>query len=118
MKPDFDVAGIQLEAAVPEASVLIRGDTARIEEIVWNLLSNAMKFTPRGGQVKLQVRQSDDKVRLEVADTGCGIPTDSLKSVVRNVSSGTERTPSYKSVRTRHRALAGASACRASWGKR
>ncbi|KDR25501.1 MULTISPECIES: chemotaxis protein CheB [Caballeronia] len=95
MKEDFDAAGVQLQVDIPEAVALIRGDTVRIEQIVWNLLSNALKFTPHGGQVNLHVRQQEGKVRLEVADTGCGIPRDSLESVFEmfhQVPSTTHRT--------------------------
>lgn len=51
-------------------------DPAKIERIVLNLLSNAFKFTPPGGRIRCSVRPVDDRLRIEVADSGPGIPTD------------------------------------------
>lgn len=52
-----------------------------MERLVWNLLSNAMKFTPDGGRVTVTLRQSGGQMLLSVADTGCGIPEKHLESV-------------------------------------
>ena len=51
-------------------------DAGRMERLVLNLLSNAFKFTPKGGRVTLEVRVEKEKVLLLVADTGCGISDD------------------------------------------
>ncbi|WP_250501300.1 chemotaxis protein CheB [Caballeronia sp. GAWG1-5s-s] len=81
MQRDYDESGIKLSSHLPCTPVLIRGDEVRIEQIVWNLLSNALKFTPRGGEVVVQLQQDRDKVKLEVRDTGCGIAPDALESI-------------------------------------
>jgi signal transduction histidine kinase/ActR/RegA family two-component response regulator len=60
---------------------LIYADASRLQQVVANLLSNAVKFTPSGGAVHLRLRQVDSDVKLEVVDTGEGIPADFLPSV-------------------------------------
>jgi heavy metal sensor kinase len=61
--------------------VWIEGDRARMKQVVVNLLDNAIKYTPQGGAVGLNVRTRDGKAVLEVTDNGIGIPTDSLPRV-------------------------------------
>jgi len=56
-------------------------DEDRMNEVVGNLLSNAFKFTEKGGRVRLQVEQVDDSVRIRVRDTGVGIPPQQLQHV-------------------------------------
>ncbi len=54
----------------------ILGDPERLQQIVWNLVSNAIKFTPHGGRVDVGLARTGDKVTFEVRDTGEGIPPD------------------------------------------
>jgi PAS domain S-box-containing protein len=59
----------------------VRGDFARLQQIIWNLLSNALKFTPDGGRVEIQLKQIGDRVQLSVSDTGKGIAPEFLPHV-------------------------------------
>jgi signal transduction histidine kinase len=59
----------------------IHGDPERIQQIVWNLISNAVKFTPAGGEVHVSVSSADGYARLTVRDTGVGIPPEFLERV-------------------------------------
>jgi signal transduction histidine kinase/ActR/RegA family two-component response regulator len=59
----------------------IYGDAARLQQVVANLLSNALKFTPSGGALRIRLRQMESDVEFEVADTGEGIAADFLPSV-------------------------------------
>jgi heavy metal sensor kinase len=62
-------------------SVNVEGDRARIKQVVVNLLDNAIKYTPRGGSISLNVRSSGEKAIIEVADTGIGIPAAALPHI-------------------------------------
>jgi signal transduction histidine kinase len=54
------------------------GDAEKVQQILLNLLSNAAKFTPPGGAVSVGVVLEEDAVRIDISDTGCGIPGDKL----------------------------------------
>jgi signal transduction histidine kinase len=57
------------------------GDAARLEQVVWNLLANAIKFTPEGGRVEVFIAPSADHMEVKVSDTGRGISPDFLPHV-------------------------------------
>ena len=63
---------LQMTIDVEPGRYVVSGDAGRLQQIVWNLLNNAVKFTPEGGQVRLQLRSSP-RVSLTVSDTGRGI---------------------------------------------
>jgi heavy metal sensor kinase len=73
-------AGVRLTAELPEQCFAL-ADRVQIERLITNLLSNAIKFTPAGGQVRLSVRGVGAEVEIVVADTGRGIPTESLPHI-------------------------------------
>jgi heavy metal sensor kinase len=73
-------AGVRLTADLPEHCFAL-ADRVQIERLITNLLSNAIKFTPAGGQVELTVREGNGEVEIVVADTGRGIPTESLPHI-------------------------------------
>jgi len=70
--------GIRLVAAVdPEVGIIV-ADERRLKQLLYNLLSNALKFTPPGGEVRVTIGQAVDTITLAVSDTGIGIPQDEL----------------------------------------
>jgi len=73
--PAAAARGIRLDC-VADTGLLMTGDPGRIGQVVDNLVSNAIKFTPPGGRVELLASRHDGSVRIEVADTGMGIPAD------------------------------------------
>jgi PAS domain S-box-containing protein len=73
IRPAAAAKGVSLEADIGPSACLVSADRTRLQQVVWNLLSNATKFTPAGGMVRLSVRETEATVVLEVADTGVGI---------------------------------------------
>ncbi|KTS75385.1 chemotaxis protein [Pseudomonas oryzihabitans] len=66
---------------LPETPLYVQADATRIGQIVWNLLNNAIKFTPAGGQVEITLGVEGEEARLDVSDTGQGIAPDFLPRV-------------------------------------
>ena len=71
-----DEAKIALEEDVPQERVAVRGDPARLAQVVAQLLENAIKFTPAGGRVSIGVARRGANAELTVRDTGPGVPAD------------------------------------------
>jgi PAS domain S-box-containing protein len=63
-----------LESDIPETPLLISGDPARLEQVLQNLLQNAIKYSPNGGTVSLSIAQHNDRALITVSDQGVGIP--------------------------------------------
>lgn len=70
----FQEAGVALELNLDDAAVW--GDSDRLHQVMTNLLTNALRFTPAGGSVRVSLREGDGEVTIEVHDTGSGIPAD------------------------------------------
>jgi two-component system CheB/CheR fusion protein len=87
MSADVDRKGIALEASVPER-VVCDCDPVRMEQVVWNLLGNALKFTPEKGRIRVSLAVDDAFAWLEVADSGVGIAADFLPHVFELFSQG------------------------------
>ena len=73
--------GIHLVLEVPPEAVYVYGVQVRLEQIIWNLVSNSIKFTDKGGRVWLRVNSTDEQIQIEVTDTGVGIAEDFLPHV-------------------------------------
>ena len=87
LQPSFDDAGLSLSTTT--TPVTVDGDPDRLHQITANLLTNALKFTPRGGSVTLLVGPMEGLAKLEVSDTGPGIPADELPHVFERYWRGT-----------------------------
>jgi len=74
-------SGVELITHWPPEAMAIRGDALRLSQVFDNLLGNALKFTGRGGQIQLSVSRQDDRVRVEVRDTGIVIAPESIDRV-------------------------------------
>jgi signal transduction histidine kinase len=79
MQPQFDDS--QLTVEIRTAPLAVIGDDARLRQVLTNLLTNAVKFTPAGGRVLVEVRREGDEAVVTVADTGPGIPADELPHI-------------------------------------
>ncbi len=76
-----DQAGLTLSAEITPELPLVLGDPVAFRRALDNLVGNALKFTPVGGRVSVRLSRSEGAVRLEVADTGIGIPGDQLTRI-------------------------------------
>jgi signal transduction histidine kinase len=72
--PDLSARSLEVVLDVASDADIITGDPRRLDRALINLLTNAIKFTPDGGRVTVSTRRAADRVRIEVADTGIGIP--------------------------------------------
>lgn len=80
MRPTSDARGVALTAHLATGEH-VPGDPYRLQQVVWNLVSNAIKFTAAGGSVDVELERVDDLVELRVRDTGSGIAPDLLPHV-------------------------------------
>jgi signal transduction histidine kinase len=81
LRPMAEGRGVHLELTLEESECFIDGDGSRLRQVIENLASNALKFTPRGGHVALSLARRGDQVFLGVSDTGEGIDSDGLPHV-------------------------------------
>ncbi len=80
-RPQADAHGQQLELSIPTHPVIVRGDPVRLRQIVLNLLTNAIKYTPTAGVIRISLVRAGGEARLDVTDTGIGIDAALIGSV-------------------------------------
>ncbi len=79
IRPQCEQAGLDFSASLPEGDLRLPGDGAKLRRIFLNLLSNAAKFTERGGRIRLAARiRADQTIEIEIADTGIGIAAEDI----------------------------------------
>jgi signal transduction histidine kinase len=81
LRPAADSKRISLEVSLDPSARNASGDACRLQQVVWNLISNAIKFTPEGGWVGVRVGRACACARITVSDTGCGIAAEFLPHV-------------------------------------
>lgn len=77
VRPSFEAKNIQFETVI-DSGCLVLGDANRLQQIFWNLFSNAVKFTPERGNVRVQVTGSGNRISVAVSDSGIGISPEFL----------------------------------------
>ena len=103
VRPGAEAKGIELQWLLNPDAGVIKGDAGRLQQVLWNLLTNAVKFTSKGGRIHVTLRRYDSLVEIEVADTGKGIAPAFLSRVFdRFAQQETGNEP--KDRRTRPRA--------------
>ncbi|MEH2460289.1 PAS domain S-box protein [Nostoc sp.] len=78
---DFNQQSDNLKSQISNPKFLVTGDLGRLQQVIWNLVSNAIKFTPEGGQVEISLESVGSQAQLRVSDTGKGINPDFLPFV-------------------------------------
>lgn len=78
VQPEAETKAIHLEISIANEVALISGDDERLQQVVENLLTNAIKFTPAGGQVEVRLENDDTTAIIQIQDTGEGISPDAL----------------------------------------
>jgi PAS domain S-box-containing protein len=80
-KPIIALRELVVATSLPAQPLAVRGDTARLAQVVSNLLHNAAKYTAAGGRIDLDARREEEEAVLRITDTGAGIPADMLERV-------------------------------------
>ena len=81
LEPQAERAGLTVETHLPADLALVLAESERVQQVVTNLVHNAIKFTPKGGRIDIAARQREDKVVVSIRDTGVGIPPDDLPRI-------------------------------------
>ncbi|HEX3704603.1 MAG TPA: HAMP domain-containing sensor histidine kinase [Vicinamibacterales bacterium] len=92
VQPAADAKRINIATDFDAGLGLVLGDAARLQQVLWNLLTNAVKFTPTDGAVHLRIRRSGSMAEIAVRDTGCGIPRNFLPFVFESFRQADEST--------------------------
>jgi PAS domain S-box-containing protein len=81
IRPAADARQIRLQALLDPQAGPVSGDPSRLQQVIWNLLTNAVKFTPKGGRVQVRLERVNSHVEITVSDTGQGIAPEFLPHV-------------------------------------
>jgi PAS domain S-box-containing protein len=92
LQPQAQEAGVDFRAEVPQHPVWGYADEGGVQIVLRNLVSNAIKYTPEGGAVRVRTRRDDEEAILEVEDTGIGIDPDLVSDLFKPFRQGSEGT--------------------------
>jgi CheY-like chemotaxis protein len=81
VRPAAAAKGVRLESILDPRAGMMMGDPARLQQVAWNLFMNAVKFTPRGGRVDVQLRRAGGQIEIVVSDTGEGIAPEHMPRI-------------------------------------
>jgi PAS domain S-box-containing protein len=81
VSPAAEAKGVHLQLLLDPSADRVQGDAARMQQVIWNLLTNAVKFTPKGGQVEVKLKRVDSAAEISICDTGEGISKEFLPFV-------------------------------------
>ena len=88
VRPAAEAKNIRIERQYDPHAGLVAGDPARLQQVIWNLLANAIKFTARDGRVEVDLRQDGGNVQIAVRDNGAGIAPEFLPHVFERFRQG------------------------------
>jgi signal transduction histidine kinase/ActR/RegA family two-component response regulator len=87
IQPSAEARGVKILTTL-DAVGCVLGDARRLQQVVWNLVSNAVKFTPRGGTVRVELQAEGEYARISVSDTGVGIRAELLPQLFERFRQG------------------------------
>jgi len=87
-RPAAEAKGIRLQMLLDPKASPVAGDVDRLQQVVWNLVSNAVKFTPKGGRVQVRLERINSHIEISVSDTGQGIAAGFLPHVFERFRQG------------------------------
>jgi signal transduction histidine kinase/CheY-like chemotaxis protein len=91
-RPAMDAKQLRLVTELAPGDVTLMGDATRLQQVIWNLLTNATKFTPAGGTISVVLRRTEATAQLEVSDSGKGIAPELLPLVFERFRQGDSST--------------------------
>jgi PAS domain S-box-containing protein len=92
VRPAAEAKGVRMQKIMDTGVVSVSADPVRLQQVVWNLLSNALKFTPRGGRVQVRLERVNSHIEITVSDTGAGIVPEFLPHVFDRFRQADQRT--------------------------
>jgi signal transduction histidine kinase/CheY-like chemotaxis protein len=92
VRPAADARSIRLQTTLDPIAGPVRGDPGRLQQVVWNLLSNALKFTPKGGRVQILLERANSHLEIIVSDNGEGIRPEVLPHIFERFRQGDAST--------------------------
>jgi signal transduction histidine kinase len=90
--PAVDAKRISLSQQLEPQHGMVTGDPSRLQQVLWNVLSNAVKFTPAGGRIAVRLINDTNCVRIEIEDSGKGIPAELLPYIFERFHQGDSST--------------------------
>jgi signal transduction histidine kinase len=84
LRPAADAKNIRLQMVLDSMAGPVSGDPERLQQVIWNLLSNSIKFTPKGGRVQIRLERINSHIEIIVSDSGEGIDTEVLPLIFDN----------------------------------
>ena len=94
VRMDASSKEINIDVIAPDDLLFVQADPVRLEQIIWNLLNNSVKFTPKGGQITVRLEEVENQIVLTVSDNGQGIDDSFLPhifEIFRQADAGTNR---------------------------
>ncbi|HEX7176604.1 MAG TPA: PAS domain S-box protein [Pyrinomonadaceae bacterium] len=92
VRPAAEAKGVRVQKIMDTGAVSVAGDPVRLQQVFWNLLTNAIKFTPRGGRVQIRLERVNSHIEIAVADTGAGITPEFLPHVFDRFRQADQKT--------------------------
>jgi PAS domain S-box-containing protein len=92
VEPAFSAKGVRLDRMLEARPITVMGDASRLQQVMWNLLTNAVKFTPAGGRVRVVLGHTRTEAEITVTDTGIGIEPEFLPHLFERFSQADSRS--------------------------